>query len=82
MTAPLPRPPEPPPCPEYNGFARRVLLFGGLLFMFGALAVLIFAKNVASWVAVALALVGGALIPNTNIIALVNSWRAGVSNRS
>lgn len=76
MTAPLPRPPEPLPPPEQNGFARRVLLFAGLALMFGALAGIAFVKGVASWVWVVMALFGGALIPNTKIIELVYAWKS------
>lgn len=73
----MPDCPPCPPLPDTNGFARRVLLFGGLLFMFAALAVATFVKGVASWVPVVMALIGGSLIPNNKIAELLNAWKKG-----
>lgn len=73
MTQPL----APCPCPDTNGFGRRVLLFGGLLFMFAALGVAAFVKSVAAWVPIVMALIGGSLIPNNKIAELLNAWKKG-----
>lgn len=64
------------PCPDTNGFGRRVLLFAGLLLIFASLAVAAFVVNVSKWVPIAFALIGGALIPNAKIAEIVNQWVA------
>jgi hypothetical protein len=74
---PDPAPSPCPPVPDTNGFARRVLLFGGLVLIFASLAVVAFVKNVAAWVPVAIALIGGSLIPNNKIAELLNAWKKG-----
>lgn len=73
----MPDPSPCPPLPDTNGFGRRVLLFGGLTIIFAALAVVAFVKNVTAWVPVAIALIGGALIPNNKIAELLNAWKKG-----
>lgn len=64
------------PCPDTNGFGRRVLLFAGLALIFGALAVAAFVTTVTKWIPIAFALIGGALIPNAQIANIINNWVA------
>lgn len=64
------------PCPDTNGFGRRVLLFAGLLLIFASLAVAAFVVNVSKWIPIAFALIGGALIPNAQIANIINNWVA------
>lgn len=71
MTAPI------SPCPDTNGFGRRVLLFAGLLIIFASLAVAAFVVSITKWIPIAFALVGGALIPNAQIANLINTWIKG-----
>lgn len=71
----MPDTPCPPP-PTYNGFASRVMLFGGLLIIFSSIALAAFVKGISNWVVIALAVIGGALVPNAKIIELVNAWRS------
>jgi len=62
------------PCPETNGFGRRVLLFAGIGVIFAALAVAAFVTSVSKWIPIAFALIGGALIPNAQIAQILNNW--------
>lgn len=62
------------PCGDTNGFGRRVLLFSGLLLIFAALAVAAFVTTVTKWIPIAFGLIGGALIPNAQIAAIINNW--------
>lgn len=64
-------------CPDQNGFGRRVMLFGGFLMMFAGIAIKAFVENVSDWFSIAVVIVGGAMVPNSKVIELINRWRGG-----
>lgn len=71
--------PECQKCPEPNGFLRRFVAVGGLLFMFAAIALKAFVAGVSDWLVILLALAGAALVPNTKVVDLVTALQRKLS---